>query len=152
MRIPSRSLVLVPCLALCLAVALAAPGCGSDGAAREGPDVYHVTQERNGDTIGLAVGQELAVVLPSLAGSSSRWGPEEVDASVLQQSSGSRTVGGTHGGMIIGGSKAYESITFRAVRPGATRLRMARARTDREGGGVARFQIDVVVGSGTNLR
>lgn len=139
MRIPSRALPAT-------AVLLLAAACGSDTTAKStGPDTYHVTRERHGDTIALSVGQPLAVILPAPAGSSSQWAPRGLDASILQQTSGARTVGGRHGGMIIGGSKAYQQVDFRAVSSGSTRLRMARTRTQREGGGTVTFEIGVVV-------
>ena len=143
MRTPSRSLALV---LLTVAAALS-PGCVTETvpAAQPTSDVYHVTKERNGHTISLRLGQELAVVLPSIAGSASLWTPQEYDRSVLQQSSGTRTVGGSHGGMIIGGSKGYEQILFKAIRAGSTPLRLTRVRTDREGGGTVAFGINVVV-------
>lgn len=145
MRFPSRTLLAASLLLLA--------ACGSDQAARpSGNDVYHVTQERNGDTIALSLGQPLAVVLPAPAGSASQWAPHAVDASVLQQTGAARTVGGRHGGMIIAGSKAYQQVDFRAVGSGSTVLRMARARTAREGGGTQTFAINVVVSGGASSR
>ncbi len=149
MRLPSRTLL----VAVLILLTAGAAACGSDEAVRStGPDVYHVTQERHGARIDLVVGQRLAVVLPSIAGSSSRWTPREYDRSVLRQTSGTRTVGGRHGGMIIGGARAYEKILFEAVRPGATRLRLTRARKPSEGGGTALFEIAVVVGGARRQR
>jgi hypothetical protein len=141
MRFPSRTLLALPLLLL-------AAACGSDSTTTKrasGQDVYHVTKERHGDTIALRVGQPLAIILPAPAGSASQWTPVGLDASVLRQTSGASTVGGRHGGMIIGGSKAYQQVNFKAVGAGSTRLQMQRARTQREGGGVSSFVITVVV-------
>ena len=142
MRFPSRTLLALPLLLLFAA-------CGSDSSTKRtaapASDTYHVTQERNGDTIALRVGQPLAIILPAPAGSSSQWTPQGLDGSVLQQTSGARTVGGRHGGMIIGGSKAYQQVSFKAVRTGSTVLRMMRARTQREGGGTQTFGLTVIV-------
>ena len=134
--------------AVCLAAALAVACASGDVARDDGRDVYHVTQERHGQTAVIAVGQPLAVVLPSIAGSASRWTPQEYDTSVLQQASGTRTIGGRHGGMIIGGSQGYEQILFRALRAGRTTLRLTRVRTAAEGGGTVAFEIHVVVAEG----
>jgi len=49
----------------------------------DGIPVYHVTKERNGQTVQLAVGQTLAVILPNKVGSSRRWTPDPTDAAVL---------------------------------------------------------------------
>jgi len=140
----------VPVLLL-FGASLLAPGCGSDAAvvAPSGPDVYHVTQERNGDTIRVVPGQVVAVLLPNKVGSSSRWSPSIDDPSVLRQESGTQTIGPRTGGAIVGGARGYERMDFRALAPGTTRLTMSLARRVEDGGGVATFQVDVVVQGAT---
>ncbi len=137
-----------PLLPLALAAAVALAACGSTNSGGAGaPDVYHLTAERNGQTVQVAPGQRIAVVLPTVAGSPARWTPEIGDTSVLVPSGGPQTLaprGG--GGAVIGGAQGYERVEFQARASGTSSLRLTRVRPVREGGGVQTFQVTIQVG------
>ncbi len=118
----------------------------------DGIPVYHVTKERNGQTVQLAVGQTLAVVLPNKVGSSRRWTPDPTDAAVLVRSSGTRTIGPRTRGGMIGGAAGHEKMLFKAMGPGTTLLRMTLQKRPQDGGGLLVFQVTVVVGGARGAR
>ena len=115
-----------------------------------GASVYHVTKERHGQTITLAQGQTLAVVLPNKVGSARRWTPEPMDANVLVRSSGTQTIGPRTKGGMIGGAPWPRDASSSGVGPGTTPLTMTLQKNPRDGGGRTVFRINVVVRGAAN--
>lgn len=120
------------------------PGCASDEPPAALP-VYHVTKERNGETIRVARGQVVAAVLPSVTGSPNRWKPSVGDPAVLRQRGGREVIAPRAGTAFVGGAKGHDRFEFDTLRTGVSTLRLTRQRADRDGGGSDVFEVTVEV-------
>jgi hypothetical protein len=154
MRTVPRQLRSTLSLGLVLGVlcALGSTGCSSPPEGTviqadtvDGIPIYYVTKERHGQSVQIANGQTLAVVLPNKVGSSRRWTPEGLDPAVLARSSGTQTIGPRTKGGMIGGAAGLEKVHFKAVGPGTTTLRMTLQKRPQDGGGRVVFEVRVVV-------
>lgn len=128
-----------------LAALLTGGACASSGDDAAAPDVYHITQERHGQTVQVRLGQTVALLLPTKAGSPSHWVPLVGDTSILAQQGSRGLISPRRGNIVIGGAAGYERMLFQARQAGSTRLRATRVRPAREGGGTAVFEVTVQV-------
>ncbi len=124
-----------------LLMGLLLPGCASDDVALAS-GTYHVTAERHGQTARIPLGDKLAILLPTIAGSPSHWTPSVSDQSVVSDMLARSRIAPRVNGAIIGGTQGYERLEFQTLRPGTATVRVTRA-VDRAAPAV--FQINVVV-------
>ncbi len=101
-------------------------------------DVVELAQSDSGTRRTVRVGESVTVVLPETATTGYRW-HADVDSSVLES-----TADRYEGPTVPRGAAGSRRLTFRALRPGATRLRLLKRRAW-ENDAVEEFTVDLDV-------
>jgi predicted secreted protein len=110
------------------------------------PEVVNVTETDNGSQVSLGLGQELVVRLGANPSTGYRWQVDEVEESILKQVGMAQYTPAEPGSSPLPGQAGQETMHFKAMGAGQTRLVLA-YRRPWEGDAVAEktFTLQLIV-------